>query len=120
MTFEFDELLATKLRALYQRRKGRDLFDLALGVASSESSAERIVSAFQEYMYREGNPVTRAMFEQNLVGKLRMPQFSADMSALPRPGYDWRPADAGRIVSERLISQLLGEPWKGLVDSKSP
>lgn len=27
-TNELDELLATKLRALYQRRKGRDLFDL--------------------------------------------------------------------------------------------
>ncbi len=30
-TFELDELLATKMRALYQRRKGRDLFDLAKG-----------------------------------------------------------------------------------------
>lgn len=27
-TYEIEELLATKLRALYQRRKGRDLFDL--------------------------------------------------------------------------------------------
>ena len=32
-TFELDELLATKLRTLYQRRKGRDLFDLAMGLA---------------------------------------------------------------------------------------
>ena len=29
-TYEIDELMATKLRALYQRRKGRDLFDLWL------------------------------------------------------------------------------------------
>lgn len=114
LTFEFDELLATKLRALYQRRKGRDLFDLAFGIASSESSAMRIVSTFQEYMNREGSPVTRAMFERNLVGKLRMPQFDAGMSALPRPGYDWRPTVAGRIVSQTLISRLPGEPWKGL------
>ena len=28
ITYEIDELIATKLRALYQRRKGRDLFDL--------------------------------------------------------------------------------------------
>ncbi len=27
-TYEMDELIATKLRALYQRRKGRDLFDI--------------------------------------------------------------------------------------------
>ena len=28
ITYEMDELMATKLRALYQRRKGRDLFDV--------------------------------------------------------------------------------------------
>jgi len=27
-TYDINELLATKLRALYQRKKGRDLFDL--------------------------------------------------------------------------------------------
>src|SRR5947207_4494711 len=32
LTFEPEELLATKLRALYQRSKGRDLFDLWLGL----------------------------------------------------------------------------------------
>jgi len=29
-TYQFEELIATKLRALYQRKKGRDLFDLWL------------------------------------------------------------------------------------------
>ena len=29
-TFHLEELLATKLRALYQRKKGRDLFDLVI------------------------------------------------------------------------------------------
>ena len=28
ITYEMPELMATKLRALYQRRKGRDLFDI--------------------------------------------------------------------------------------------
>ena len=28
LTYDLDELLGTKLRALYQRKKGRDLFDL--------------------------------------------------------------------------------------------
>ena len=28
ITYEIDELIATKLRALYQRGKGRNLFDL--------------------------------------------------------------------------------------------
>ena len=59
-TFELDELLATKMRALYQRRKGRDLFDLAIGLADGRSDAGRIVAAFREYMERDGTPVTWA------------------------------------------------------------
>lgn len=112
-TFELDELLATKLRALYQRRKGRDLFDLATGLADERIDAERIVAGFGAHMEREGDPVTRAMFERNLAGKVGHAQFNADISALLRTGYEWRPTEAARIVSERLIALLPGEPWKG-------
>ena len=115
-TFELDELLATKLRALYQRRKGRDLFDLAMGLADGRSDAGRIATTFREYMDREGSPVTRAMFERNLAGKIGDAQFNADMSALLRSGFEWRPVEAARTVSEQLISLLPGEPWKGLTD----
>ncbi len=59
-TFELDELLATKLRVLNQRRKGRDLFDLAMGRADKRSDAQRIVAGFGEYLEREGSSVTRA------------------------------------------------------------
>ena len=118
-TFELDELLATKLRALYQRRKGRDLFDLALGLADERSDAERIVAGFGEYMEREGGAVTRAMFERNLAGKIGDAQFNADMSALLRPGFEWRPVEAAQTVSERLIPLLPGEPWKGETGARS-
>ena len=116
VTFELEELLATKMRALYQRRKGRDLFDLAIGLTNGRSDAGRIAAAFREYMDREGGPVTRAMFERNLAGKIGNAQFNADMSALLRPGFEWRPAEAARTVSDQLISLLPGEPWKGETD----
>ena len=115
-TFELDELLATKTHALYQRLKGRDLFDLAMGLADGRSDARRIAAAFREYMDREGGPVPRAMFERNLAGKMGDTQFNADMSALLRPGFEWRPAEAARTVSGQLISLLPGEPWKGEAD----
>lgn len=50
------------LTALYQRRKGRDLFDLANGLGDNRSDAGRIAETFQEYKVREGSPVTRAEF----------------------------------------------------------
>lgn len=112
-TFELDELLATKLRALYQRRKGRDLFDLAIGLDSGRSNAGKIVAAFQEYMAHGGVPITRALFERNLAGKLRNPQFKADMSALPRAGLKWEPEEAAQAVARKLFPLLPGEPWKG-------
>ena len=49
-TYELDELLGTKMRALYQRKKGRDLFDLAVALKNSSADAARIVAAFSEYM----------------------------------------------------------------------
>ncbi len=104
------------MRALYQRRKGRDLFDLAMGLGDARSNPGRIAAAFREYMDRGGGPVTRAMFERNLAGKIGDAQFNADMSALLRPGFEWRPAETARTVSEQLISLLPGEPWKRETD----
>lgn len=111
-TFDLDELLATKLRALYQRSKGRDLFDLAIGLDDEQSNSARIIAAFHQYMSREGHPITRAMFEQNLADKQGNRQFLADMSALARPTMEWNPKEAIEIVMTNLISQLPGKLWK--------
>jgi len=39
-TFTLEELVATKIRALYQRRKGRDLFDMWLAVEEANLDAK--------------------------------------------------------------------------------
>jgi len=62
-TFELDELLATKLRALYQRKKGRDLFDLSYALRKHAASPQRIVSCFDRYMREAGARVSRAVSE---------------------------------------------------------
>ena len=111
VTYELDELLATKLRALYQRRKGRDLFDLATALDGADP--RRIVAAFDAYMEREDGRVTRALFERNLSGKLRDPRFGADIDPLLAHGYRWAMEEAAQEVSVRLIALLPGAPWKG-------
>ena len=87
-----------------------------MGLADERSDAARIAASFREYMEREGGPVTRAMFERNLGGKIGDAQFNADMSALLGQGFEWRPLEAARTVSERLISLLPCEPWKRETD----
>lgn len=112
-TYELDELLATKLRALYQRKKGRDLFDLATALEQPRVNPDRVIAAFVKYMKREGCTVTRALFEKNLAEKLADPQFTADIEPLLTSGHVWNVEKAGRQISHRLISALPGLPWKG-------
>lgn len=112
-TYELDELLATKLRALYQRKKGRDLFDLGLALQRTDVSPERVVRAFSRYMEAEDARVTRAMFEQNLAAKRRDPNFTADMTPLLAHGQAWSFDEAFERVWTGLVARLPGDPWKG-------
>ena len=111
-SYELEELLGTKLRALYQRKKGRDLFDLAVALEKPAVDPARIVTAFSEYMDRGGHHITRALFEQNFQEKLRDPQFNADISPLLASAYKWDSAAAAKAVTTRLIPILPGDPWK--------
>ena len=82
LTYELDELLATKLRALYQRRKGRDLFDLATALDRAAVNPARVVEAFAEHMARTTGPVRRATFERRAVAA----PLTAVRPGSPAPG----------------------------------
>lgn len=112
-TYALDELLATKLRALYQRKKGRDLFDLALALGRDGVDPRRIVETFATYLDADGSRVTRAMFERNLAEKKDDPVFSADMSPLLASGHAWDFDRGIDRVRRQLIALLPGDAWKG-------
>jgi predicted nucleotidyltransferase component of viral defense system len=112
-SYELDELLGTKLRALYQRKQGRDMFDLATALKHPGANPDRIVAAFSAYMSRDGHRVTRAQFERNFAAKLDDPEFAADIGPLLAAGINWDIKAAASIVSSRLIERLPGNPWKG-------
>lgn len=61
LTYEIEELLGTKMRALYQRKKGRDLYDLAMSLKHFKKlDLAKTVHCFQKYMEHGNTPVTRA------------------------------------------------------------
>ena len=64
-------------------------------------------------MDAERHPVTRAMFERNLDGKLRDPGFASDMSGLLAAGREWHVRAAARSVTNKLLARLPGEEWRG-------
>ncbi|EKD51256.1 MAG: hypothetical protein ACD_62C00294G0005 [uncultured bacterium] len=104
-TFVLEELLATKLRALYQRKKGRDLFDLWVS-QKLEPDYKEVVAIFGAYMKNEGHRVSREQFMENLQNKMQLPQFLNDMAPLIRPGTGYDPKHAWKFVLGKLLSLL--------------
>ena len=50
VTFSLEELLGTKLRALYQRKKGRDLFDLFYALTHADVDVEKMMRCYRRYI----------------------------------------------------------------------
>jgi predicted nucleotidyltransferase component of viral defense system len=112
-TCQLDELMGTKLRALYQRRKGRDLFDLWLCLSRKLVDPARVVECFLRYMEHEKHPVSRAQFEQNLHDKQADPAFMQDIGPLLSASTRYDPSKALPLVYDALIARLPGDPWRG-------
>ncbi len=111
--YQLDELLGTKMRALYQRKKGRDLFDLWFALRSGAVDGNRVVECFQRYIDHDGARVSRAEFEANLAAKLESDVFLEDINPLIPADINYDPVIAADMVLGELIAKLPGEPWKG-------
>jgi predicted nucleotidyltransferase component of viral defense system len=82
-TFSREELLATKLRALLQRDKGRDLLDLAHALAVfPDLNKARVVECLGLYLQRASLAISRAEAEQRMFAKLAAPRFVTDIRPL--------------------------------------
>lgn len=84
-TFQLEELLATKLRALYERKKGRDAFDLWLAINEKDFDAKTTMDVFSEYMTRGNKTITKKLFIDNLDLKLQDHAFIDDIEPLLAP-----------------------------------
>jgi predicted nucleotidyltransferase component of viral defense system len=105
-TFALEELLGTKLRALYQRRKGRDLFDLWLGLTQGRADGTKVVEVFRQYVKNEGNSISRREFQQNFEQKMKHSGFMSDLPPLLRPGVSYDCGEALRVVESELVALL--------------
>lgn len=113
-SFEPEELFGTKLRALLQRRKNRDLFDLNEGLNSLNLNPDRIVACFEHYLALEGTLISRAMAEQRMLEKLAY-NLTEDVEPLLPNGvlYTKESAIAAfNAVWNTLIARIKGEGWK--------
>lgn len=107
-TYEFEELLGTKLRAHYQRKKGRDLYDLFKALRSTDSlSKEKIIQVFQHYMMHEVTGIpSKASYLKNLEDKITDPEFLGDTTALLRPDETYDPDEGFDLVRKEIIERM--------------
>jgi predicted nucleotidyltransferase component of viral defense system len=106
VTFTLEELLATKMRALYQRRKGRDLFDLWLGLTEGGADAVQIVTLFKQYMASEGQSIDSRSYEKNLQDKMKHAGFLSDLKPLLPAKMKYDAQAAFVLLQHELIARL--------------
>lgn len=106
ITYEIDELMATKLRALYQRRKGRDLFDLWYVANQGLINLEKMLDIFSHYCLHDGVSISKLEFMKNLEQKKNHPDFHIDMHALLPEELHWGFEEAYQFVLEKVINRL--------------
>lgn len=107
-TYNFSELLGTKLRALYQRKKGRDLFDLYVALAQTDVNPNDVIRCYRRYIeFAVKQPPTHKQFISNMEEKMQDPDFLGDSRLLIRPELLFDPVKAYDLVRKRLIDKIL-------------
>ena len=123
-TFSNEEMLATKLRALLQRNKGRDLYDLAHGLnVFGGLDCAHIVNLFARYLADGDVQISRAQAEERMLAKITRGDLLMDLRPLLSADLAGRMSDdatdrAVRAIFERLIEQIPGDPWQKTSEAK--
>jgi hypothetical protein len=113
-TYSREEMLATKLRALLQRDKGRDLahgLDVFQGL-----NAARVVECLGLYLEKASIRIPRAEAEKRMFAKLSRPRFLADVRPLVSAQMaasldDEFTKRAFLRVFSGFIVRMPGDPW---------
>ncbi len=107
-TYNINELLGTKLRALYQRSKGRDLFDLDYARLNMDISTDEILQCFRQYIEfaNDKKAPSKKEFLLNIEAKENDPNFKGDMEALLRPEIHYNPHEAFEWLKDEIIAKM--------------
>ncbi len=113
VSYDLDEMLGTKLRALLQREHGRDLFDIVWawttarqpGAAVTVDPA-RVGDAFRFYMSQEGSTFSATSIRSELERRMRSRKFLRDMDGYLAAGRAYSPQDAFAQFCEVFLPHL--------------
>ncbi len=97
--------------SLYQRKKGRDLFDLQVAFESRKIDVDKVLECYRRYIefVVEKQP-TYKQFVQNMELKMQDPEFLGDTDILLREGTNpFKPQEAYQLVKEQFIDKMPGK-----------
>ena len=107
-TYHLEELMGTKLRALYQRRKGRDLYDQYKALTKlTDLDINKVIQCYHAYMHQSGAELpTQELYIKNIDEKMNDPEFIGDTTALIRPEENWNAAEAYQLINKEILEKL--------------
>jgi len=106
-TYSLEELVGTKIRALYQRKRGRDLFDLYWVLKNETIDVDRAVRCFHEYMaFSNVATPSKKVYTLNLEEKMGDSGFRNDLTPILRPGIDYNIDEAFEVVREKIVEKI--------------
>ena len=102
-----EELLGTKLRALYQRKKGRDLFDVFYALRNADVDIDKIIHCYNEYMiFSDGKAATAREFILNMDDKILDATFKCDILWLFITDLDYNIDEAYELIKKELLEKI--------------
>lgn len=101
LAFDTEEMIGSKIRALYQRNKGRDLFDL-YELSKMDFNWDNIVASFK--LLNIG--ASRKQFEKNLSLKMANNEFLEDILPLLPNKYSYNALQAYEWFLEEIIPRM--------------
>ncbi|KAA6326692.1 hypothetical protein EZS27_024241, partial [termite gut metagenome] len=105
--YEIEELLGTKLKALYQRKKGRDLFDLYWALTNKAMDTNKIIHCYKVHMESAvEKPPTKKQFLVNMSEKMLDNEFTEDIRMVLKRGIEYDNEVAWELVRKELVEEI--------------
>lgn len=107
LTYQLEEMIGTKVQALYQRRKGHDLYDLYKALTLSNLNIEQVITCYNEYMnFVVDKPPTQKRYLQNMELKMKDREFLDDTVSLLRVDEKYDSSKAYELIKTNILEKI--------------
>ncbi|MFH2049118.1 MAG: nucleotidyl transferase AbiEii/AbiGii toxin family protein [bacterium] len=106
LTYSIEELLGSKMRALYQRKKGRDLFDLWYSLNHRTIDVAHVLQSFDVFIRHNELTIQKEEYIDNVHDKISDPDFRSDIAGLIRPGIEYDLEQSFDYLNKNLFSKM--------------